>query len=87
METNLTKNNEVVGLIPGLAQWVKDPALQSAALISSLAWEPPYALVVAVLKKTEKKSLPTKIVSQQRNNNEIDKIVIVSHMSLLPKYQ
>ena len=22
--TNLTKNNEVAGLIPGLAQWVKD---------------------------------------------------------------
>ena len=24
METNLTSNHEVVGLIPGLAQWVKD---------------------------------------------------------------
>ena len=23
--TNLTRNHEVVGLIPGLAQWVKDP--------------------------------------------------------------
>ena len=25
--TNLTKNHVVVGLIPGLAQWVKDPVL------------------------------------------------------------
>ena len=26
---NLTRNHEVVGLIPGLAQWVKDPSLQT----------------------------------------------------------
>ena len=26
-ETNLTRNHEVLGLTPGLAQWVKDPVL------------------------------------------------------------
>ena len=25
--TNLTRNHEVVGLVPGLAQWVKDRVL------------------------------------------------------------
>ena len=27
METNLTRNHEVTGSIPGLAQWFKDPTL------------------------------------------------------------
>ena len=27
VETNLTRNSEVAGLIPGLAQWVKVPVL------------------------------------------------------------
>ena len=48
--TNPTRNHEVVGSIPGLTRWVKDPALLwlwhrlvAAAPIRPLVWEPPYA--------------------------------------------
>ena len=53
--TNSTRDHEVVGLIPGLAQWVKDPVLLwlwcrpvAAAPIRPLAWELPYAVNAAL---------------------------------------
>ena len=62
-ERNLTRNHEVEGLIPGLTQRVKDLAWlwlwrrpAAVALIRPLAWEPLYAVSVALEKTKMKKT-------------------------------
>ena len=59
-EPGLTGSNPNAGLIPGLAQWVKDllwlwyrPA--GTAQIGPLAWEPPYAAGAALKRQKRKK--------------------------------
>ena len=67
-EMNPPSNHEIVGLIPGLAQRVKDLVLPCrlqtwlgtpVAVAGNLAWEPPYAMGVA-LKSKKKKTKQTK---------------------------
>ena len=41
VETNPTRNHEVVGAIPGLTQWVKEPAwLRAVVQVTNVTWIP-----------------------------------------------
>ena len=66
VETNLTRNLEVWGLIPGLTQWVKDLAFPRAVvpvtaivLTGPLAWESLYTANAALKSKNKKQKTPT----------------------------
>ena len=74
--TNPTRNHEVAGLVPALAQWVNDPALLwlwrrpvATAPIQPLAWEPPYAAGAAQEIATTTKDKKTK---KQKNKLKLE---------------
>ena len=76
VETNLNNICEDVCSIPGLTQWVKDPALlwlgyrlAAVALIRPLAWELPFAAPAALKNKKQNTKEKIKKKKERRNIN------------------
>ena len=74
--TNWTRNHEVAGSIPSLAQWIKDLVLlwlwcrpAATAMIRPLAWEPPYVTSEALKDKKKKK--------KKKKNLRVERIFVV----------
>ena len=72
-ETNPTRNHEVSGSIPGLAQWVKDLAslwlwrrLAAAAPIRPVAWELPYTADAALKRKRRRRKKGPRVLLWHR---------------------
>ena len=91
METNLTRNHEVSGLIPGLAQWVNDmvwlwrrPA--ATASIRPLAWEPAYATGTALKRQKKNKKTKNNKKSAVCEHSTLQCEVYVIHVTLKHKH-
>ena len=88
---NLTRNPEVVGSIPGLAQWVKDSVLLwlwcrpvSTPLIGPLAWEPTYAVGAALEKAKRPKNKKKKLLCEKRSDSGFPGAGAQCELLLLP---
>ena len=92
-ETNPTRNHEVVGSIPGLNQWVKDPVLlwlwympAAIAPIQPLAWEPPHAMDADLKKEPKNKiKLGKKKVVMGKLDSYMEKNEIITFSNTISK--